>query len=153
MKEPITFTEPSYLLMRDGMAMMDPTGRLAIFNTQGMADHAAHQVNAKAHRSRVTVQPVSIKPAGQAHPSNVLNPESAILQQLDSHWQQVAALLLWKLARVGVTTLTMEEIASFPQHDLVLMTHGHKESIDFSLVTKEAAEKIVAHDRGQAGHA
>lgn len=152
MKEPITFTEPSYLLMRDGMAMMDPTGRLAIFNTQGMADHAA-QVNAKAHRSRVTVQPVSVKPAGQAHPSNVLNPESAILQQLDSHWQQVAALLLWKLAGVGVTTLTMEEIASFPQHDLVLMTYGHKESIDFSLVTKDVAQTIVEHDRAQKGHA
>ena len=152
MSEPITFVEPSYLLMADGNALMDQAGRLAIFNTKGIADHAA-KVNAEVHRKRINVQPVSIKPVGQAHPSNVLNPEAAILQQLDSHWQQVAALLLWKLARVGVTTLTMEEIESFPQQDLVLMTHGHKDSIDFSLVTKEAAEKIVAHDRGQVGHA
>lgn len=82
----------------------------------------------------------------------VMNPEAAILQQVQEHWMKLAALLVWKLARDGVT-LTLDDIQSFPQ-DRFLLTHGHRESIEFKLVTKEEAERLAAHDaatnRGRA---
>jgi hypothetical protein len=83
---------------------------------------------------------------------NVINPDSAILQQLDGEWQKICALLLWKLAPNGVT-LTHDDIQRFPQ-DLALYTHGHKDSIDFKMITLEAAKLLAEHDartnRGRA---
>lgn len=77
--------------------------------------------------------------------ANDLNPDSAILQQLDGQWQKIAAVLVWKLARNGVT-LTVGDFASFPK-DHALYTHGHRDSIDFKLVTMADAERLAAHDR------
>lgn len=74
----------------------------------------------------------------------VINPDAAILQQVQEHWMKLAALLVWKLAPNGVN-LTLEDIASFPP-DRFLLTHGHRESIEFRLVTKEEAERLAAHD-------
>ena len=151
--EPITFVEPSFLLMAGDFALMDQGGRLALFTVRSVADYAAG-VNSRALGKPVTVQPVWIKPDPNAQPTpraHVMNPESAILQQLDHHWQQIAALLVWKLAQNGVT-LTEKEISQFPT-DLVLFTHGHKDSIDFKLVTREQAEQLAKFDAAQAGHA
>jgi arginine decarboxylase-like protein len=149
-----TFTETSYLLMTQGMAMTTQHGNLAIFTTKGMADQVA-AANARLMNAQVLVQPVTIRPAGQAHPAGaprVMNPDSAVLQQMEGYWQNMAALMLWKLARDGVE-LTKEDIESFPKGS-VLLTHGHKESVEFKLVTQEVAETIVAHDRAtHQGHA
>lgn len=84
--------------------------------------------------------------------TKVINPDSAILQQMDGHWQKLCALLVWKLARQGVT-LTHEEIKQCTSEgELILLTHGHYDSIEFRLVTPAEAERIVAHDRTMHGH-
>lgn len=152
MTEPVTFTEPAYLLMHSGLALTKKEGHLAIFTTKGVADHVAG-INRGVLGIEIEVQPVTIRPVGQAHPPapEVLNPDSPMLQQLDGHWQRLAAVLVWKLAKDGVT-LTLDDLAQFPQ-DMVLLTHGHKDSIEYKLVTREAAERIAAHDRAQRGRA
>lgn len=76
---------------------------------------------------------------------NVINPDAAILQQVQEHWQKLAALIVWKLAPTGVT-LTFEDISSFPP-DRVLLTHGHRDSIEFKIVSQADAERLAAHDR------
>lgn len=77
--------------------------------------------------------------------TNVINPDAAILQQLDGQWQKIAAILIWKLAPNGVT-LTHEDMERFPP-DLALYTHGHKESIDFKMVSMEEAQRLADHDK------
>jgi hypothetical protein len=82
----------------------------------------------------------------------VMNPDAAVLQQVQEHWMKICALLVWKLAPNGVT-LTEKDIASFPP-DHVLLTHGHRDSFEFKLVTNDEAALIAAHDaatnRGRA---
>lgn len=82
----------------------------------------------------------------------IMNPDAAVFGQLQEHWQKMAALIVWKLAPKGVT-ITIDDIASFPQ-DRFLLTHGHKDSFEFKIVTKEEAERLAAHDeatnRGRA---
>lgn len=151
--QPITFVEPSYLLMSNGVALMNQMGHLAIFTTKGVANNVAH-INRQALGVPVTVQAVTIRPGDHAHPepaAHVMNPEAAILQQVDGHWQKLAALLVWKLAKTGVT-LTEKEISEFPP-DLVLLTHGHKDSIEFKMVTQDEAQRLAEYDAAQAGHA
>jgi hypothetical protein len=70
--------------------------------------------------------------------------DAAVLDQLREHWQKVAALIVWKLAPRGLT-LTFKDIDSFPP-GCVLFTHGHKDSIDFKIVTQAEAEQLAAHD-------
>lgn len=85
-----------------------------------------------------------------------VNPESVVLRQLDGYWQKIAALLVWKLASEGVV-IKATEMAEF--HDLsaagdaILLTHGHKDSIEFKIVDAEAAKRIAEHDAGQSGSA
>lgn len=82
----------------------------------------------------------------------VLNPDSTVLQQLQGHWQTIASILVWKLAPgengVRVTAADMQAYAdAVAKGEVVLYTHGHKDSIDFRIVTKEAAQRLTAHDR------
>lgn len=83
---------------------------------------------------------------------NVMNPDAAILQQLDGQWQKMCALLVWKLARQGVTITDTEIDKCIGEGELILLTHGHHDSIEFKLVTPAEAERIVAHDRSMHGH-
>jgi len=76
---------------------------------------------------------------------NMINPDAAILQQVQEHWQKLAALIVWKLAPNGVT-LTHEDIASFPP-DRILLTHGHRDSIEFKIISQADAERVAAHDQ------
>lgn len=78
-------------------------------------------------------------------PNNVMNPDSVVLQQVDGMWQKLAALIVWKLAREGVT-ITHKDMDEFARGDNVLLTHGHFDSIEFKIVTAEAARRIAAHD-------
>lgn len=70
--------------------------------------------------------------------------DAAVLDQVQAHWMKIAALLVWKLAPNGVT-LTAKEIESFPA-DRVLLTHGHRDSFEFRLVTEADAARLAAHD-------
>ncbi len=84
--------------------------------------------------------------------TNVMNPDAAILQQLEGHWQKICALLVWKLARQGVTLTHAEIEACTKEGELVLLTHGHYDSIEFKLVTPKEAQRIVEHERKRHGH-
>lgn len=79
-----------------------------------------------------------------------LNPDSATLQQLDGHWQKMAAIILHKLVGRAMVTVTSEDIerfqAEFAPGMPVVYTHGHKDSIDFQLVDLETAQRLADHD-------
>jgi len=84
--------------------------------------------------------------------------DAAILEQLDQKWQNITAMLLWKLADSKVVTLTTEDMRKFSelypdQGGPVIFTHGHAYSIEFSIVSGDAARLIAAHQRTQQGHA
>jgi hypothetical protein len=84
-----------------------------------------------------------------------LNPDSAILGQVRDHWEKIAALVIWKLARekgVAITYLDMEQFnKESDAGEAVLLTWAHRDSIELKIVTREAALRIAAHDQTQRG--
>lgn len=87
----------------------------------------------------------------------VMNPDSTVLQQLDGHWQKLAALILWKLAGRQMVTVSHADMERFskefaPEY-AVIFTHGRHDAIDFQIVTVADAERIAAHDKSQRGMA
>lgn len=86
-----------------------------------------------------------------------INPDSVALQQLDEHWQKIAAFLLWKLAGTAKVSITLADMKAmseaFEPGMPCVNTHAHFESLDFQLVTEEAAQRLAAHDRTMKGHA
>lgn len=79
-----------------------------------------------------------------------MNPDNAVLTQMREHWQKMFVLLLWKLSpdkRVFITHQDMHDYnAEFDSGRRILMTHGHKDSLEFGFVTVEEAEVLAAHD-------
>jgi hypothetical protein len=88
--------------------------------------------------------------------SNELN-KAVILDQLQDHWQKMAALIVWKCAKKGTIKITQKDIEgfskAFPPGMPVLLTHGHIDSIDFKLVSEEEAKVLVAHNETLKGTA
>jgi hypothetical protein len=86
-----------------------------------------------------------------------LSPDSTVLQQIEGHWQKLFAILLWKTSKRERRTITVEEIAAlgaaFPDGGPVVYTHGHADSIEFQLVTRESALRLAAHDKTMRGTA
>lgn len=87
----------------------------------------------------------------------ILNPDSAVLGQLEGYWQRIATLIIWKAAKKRRVTLSAADMEQFQREfeagGAVLLTHGHTDSIDFKIVTKAEADRIIAHDRTQRGNA
>ena len=83
---------------------------------------------------------------------NVMNPDAAILQQLDGQWQKICALLVWKLARQGVTLTHKEIDECTAEGELILLAQGHYDRFEFKLVTPEQAAVIMAFERNKHGH-
>jgi hypothetical protein len=84
--------------------------------------------------------------------TNKLNPDSVILQQVDGQWQKLAMLILWKCVGAGkVVRVTADDIErlnkTFAPGIPVIFTHGHSDSIDFSIVTEQRAQQIGEHDK------
>ncbi len=86
-----------------------------------------------------------------------INPESAMLQQVDGHWQKLAAMLLWKLAGTDVVRITAADIealhAEYSPGMPVIFTHGTADALEFSIVDEATAQRLVAHDAGRVGNA
>ncbi len=86
-----------------------------------------------------------------------INPDSVILQQVEEQWQKLAMLILWKLAGRKSVRITAEDIArctaEFAPGIPVIFTHGHSDSIEFSIVTEADAQRIAEHDRTMRGKA
>lgn len=89
--------------------------------------------------------------------NTIINPDSVILQQVDGHWQKLAALIVWKCVGRGTVTITAEDIqgcaAAFAPGPPTLLTHGHADSIEFRLVDEAAAKRLAEHDRTLRGRA
>ena len=80
--------------------------------------------------------------------------DAAILDQTREHWQKLAALILWKVTEgKSNVVITLADIQAFSDSQLILLTHGHHDSIEFGLVTPERANAIVAHNDTQRGRA
>lgn len=88
---------------------------------------------------------------------NVINPDSTILQQVDGHWQKLAALIVWKCVRRGTVTITLEDMqrleAEFAPGKSNLLLHGHADYLEFRLVDDESAKRLAEHDRNLKGTA
>jgi len=89
--------------------------------------------------------------------NNILNPDSAMMQQVDGHWQKIAALMLAQYLKdtgrtcLMITTPAVEDFDT--REDNVLLTHGHYDSMEFRLVTPSAASELVAYDAAVSGKA
>lgn len=86
-----------------------------------------------------------------------INPDSTILQQLDEHWQKMAMLILWKLAKRTQIKITVEDMKAcakeFGEVGAIIYTHGHSDSIEFQLVDEAQALALAAHDKTMKGTA
>lgn len=89
--------------------------------------------------------------------THAINPESTVLQQVDGHWQKLAAFIVWKCVGRGTVTITAEDIQRFADEFApgvpVLLTHGHADSFEFRIVDEAAAKRLAEHDRTIRGHA
>jgi hypothetical protein len=86
-----------------------------------------------------------------------MTPDSSVLQQLDGQWQKIAMMLVWKLRGREMVRLTHADMEAFAREFApglpVLYTHGHSDSIDFTVIDEAAAIKLAAHEKTQQGHA
>lgn len=86
-----------------------------------------------------------------------INPDSTILQQVDGQWQKLAMLILWKVAGDKPVRITAEDMArcqaEFAPGIPAIFTHGHSDSIEFSIVTEAEAARIAEHDKTMRGTA
>ena len=80
--------------------------------------------------------------------TNKLN-DAPVLDQVDGQWQQLAMLILWKTSGRNVVKITAKEIEEFRKQFEpgipVIFTHGHSDSIEFSIVDEKQAQKIAQH--------
>lgn len=89
--------------------------------------------------------------------TRVMNPDSMMMQQMEGHWQQMVAIILWKLVKrevVKITAADMEALqAEFGCLGPVVFTHGKADAIEFSLITQAQAQVLAEHDRRMRGQA
>lgn len=88
--------------------------------------------------------------------SNFLNPDSAMAKQTEGQFQKFLAIALHKLKRehgIDGVKITADDIAEFADAGLVMLTHGHVDSIELRLVTLAEANRLAAYDAGMRGSA
>lgn len=88
----------------------------------------------------------------------VFNPDSTVLQQVDGHWQKIAAFIVWKLVPKGQSvSITAEDLRliekEFGLEGPTLLTHGNFDSLEFKIVSREEAVRLAEYDRKMRGHA
>jgi hypothetical protein len=71
--------------------------------------------------------------------------KQGVLEQTDTYWQKLCAVLVFKN---GPQELTLEDFARFNAlmegEKRIFFTHGHAESIELALITKEEANRRAA---------
>ena len=92
--------------------------------------------------------------------TEVINPQSAMIQQSEGMWQKYLALVIFKLTvitkinpmkSVVVSAKEMERFDKY--HAQCLLTHGHHDSIEFKLVDEVTAKRLAEYDATRAGKA
>lgn len=86
------------------------------------------------------------------------NPESVVLSQMDEQWCKFLTFIVWKYHNndngVVITLADMQRYqADFESGNAFLLTHGHHDSIEFKIVTKQRAEELAAWDGSRKGSA
>ena len=80
-----------------------------------------------------------------------MNPESEIIQQMEGQWQKLLMVIAWKAGREGITIGDNDIIGCIAAFEAeggpVLLTHGHKDSIQLRVVSRKEAEEIVILSR------
>lgn len=80
------------------------------------------------------------------------NDAPAVEQTLENA-QKLLAMVVWKLAPQGVR-ITVDDMERFAAEGGVFLTHGHRDSFEFKIVTPEEAERIKSHEAAtNEGHA
>jgi hypothetical protein len=69
--------------------------------------------------------------------------------ELSGRWQKIAVVLLWKLAKDGLT-LTQWDRDQVP-HDKTLLAHGHAQDIEYRFVPRTEAARIAKWERDNEG--
>ncbi len=89
--------------------------------------------------------------AAQAHSKALKTQrgEKAGLVQLQGRWQKIAVVLLWKLAKDGVT-LGIWDRDTVPT-DKVLLAHGHAQDIEYRFETRAEAQRIARWEKDNEG--
>jgi hypothetical protein len=64
-------------------------------------------------------------------------------------WQKLSSVLLWKLAKDGVT-LTPNDLEALPK-DRVLLAEGHADDIEYRFVPRPEAERIRKRESDSEG--
>jgi hypothetical protein len=69
--------------------------------------------------------------------------QRATTDKLSGRWQQIAAVMLWKLAKKGVTLTEMDR--SGVPAGLELLTSGHPDGVEWRFLPKRDALKMAIH--------
>ena len=86
--------------------------------------------------------------------SRKLNPDSTMLQQSDGQWMKYCGLILMKLSPDKPVVITMADItAAMNGGEKFVLIHGHTDSVEFKMVTREEAERLAAYDATLGGTA
>jgi hypothetical protein len=75
--------------------------------------------------------------------------ERATLSELQGRWQKIACVLMWKLAKDGIT-LTPKDLAAVPS-DRILLAHGHADDIEYRFVPRAEAKRIQDWEKDNEG--
>ena len=71
--------------------------------------------------------------------------DAPVLDQLEGQWQKMLAFVVWKLAPRGVE-ITAADIERFAAEGGIFLTHGHRDSFEFKIVTPAEAAVLAAHE-------
>lgn len=75
--------------------------------------------------------------------------EPAGVSELQGRWQKIAVVLMWKLAKMGVT-LTQADRNALPA-DQMLLAHGHADDIEYRFVPRAEAYALTQVEKEQEG--
>jgi hypothetical protein len=76
-------------------------------------------------------------------------PQPGPFEELQGRWQKIAVVLLWKLAKDGVT-LGQWDRDTVPA-DKTLLAHGHEQDIEYRFVQRAEAIRIAKWEKDNEG--
>lgn len=93
---------------------------------------------------------ISIEDAQKRHkPTDGLS-EAATVDTIEgSRWKKIAAVLLWKLAKDGITITPLDR-SQIPA-DRILMASGHRNDIEYRFLPRSEAAAIQKSERDNRG--
>jgi hypothetical protein len=75
--------------------------------------------------------------------------QKATVSEMQGRWQKIAMVLLWKLAKDGIT-LTPADLSAVPD-DQMLLAHGHANDIEYRFLPIMEALAIAKHEKDNEG--